>query len=178
MEQVRLCCLAHVELAWLILEPDTRLEHCPRILLSGFRARTSASSLPHLRSFVPPPPLPKTISELKTQLAQGRFSKSNAAAMYSLGRQVVEMFSWMFVGIKLGILQLSYQYCAALLSPFAQNEFCLWAFLWRNQCATVCHPLCSIISRLYGEQYNRDSGLASRIHPPLLGSQTLNFRVV
>ena len=47
MEQVRLCCLAHVELAWLILEPDTRLEHCPRILLSCFRARISGSNSDH-----------------------------------------------------------------------------------------------------------------------------------
>ena len=64
-----LCCLALVELAWLFLEPeascllasnrslkvcydrslankqlasDTGLDHCPRILLSCFRARTSA----------------------------------------------------------------------------------------------------------------------------------------
>ena len=36
-----LCCLAHGELAWLLLEPDTVLDHCPRILLSCFRARNS-----------------------------------------------------------------------------------------------------------------------------------------
>ena len=36
-----LCCLAHGELAWLFLEPDTRLFNCPRILLSCFRVRTS-----------------------------------------------------------------------------------------------------------------------------------------
>ena len=29
-------------MAWLFLEPDTRLDHCPRILLSCFRARNSA----------------------------------------------------------------------------------------------------------------------------------------
>ena len=29
------------ELAWLFLEPDRGLDHCPRILLSCFRARTS-----------------------------------------------------------------------------------------------------------------------------------------
>ena len=29
------------ELAWLLLEPDTGLDHCPRILLSCFRGRTS-----------------------------------------------------------------------------------------------------------------------------------------
>ena len=39
-----LCCLAHGELAWLFLEPDTGLDHCPRILLQRFRARTSASN--------------------------------------------------------------------------------------------------------------------------------------
>ena len=36
-----MCCLAHVELAWLFLEPDTGLDHCPRILLFCFRAGTS-----------------------------------------------------------------------------------------------------------------------------------------
>ena len=36
-----LCSLAHRELAWLILEPDTGLDHCPRILLSCFKARIS-----------------------------------------------------------------------------------------------------------------------------------------
>ena len=41
MEQVRLCAVVHGELAWLFLEPDTGLDHCPRILLSRFRARTS-----------------------------------------------------------------------------------------------------------------------------------------
>ena len=41
MEQVRLCYLAHGELVWLFLEPDTGLDHCQRILLSCFRARTS-----------------------------------------------------------------------------------------------------------------------------------------
>ena len=35
-------CLAHGELAWLILEPDTGLDYCPRIILSCVRARTSA----------------------------------------------------------------------------------------------------------------------------------------
>ena len=36
-------CLAHGELAWLFsLEPDTVLDHCPRIQLSSFRARTSS----------------------------------------------------------------------------------------------------------------------------------------
>ena len=35
------CCWAHGELAWLFLEPDTGLDHCPRILLSYFRGRTS-----------------------------------------------------------------------------------------------------------------------------------------
>ena len=34
-----LCCLAHGELAWLFLEPDTGLDHCPRFQLSCFRAR-------------------------------------------------------------------------------------------------------------------------------------------
>ena len=42
MEEVRLCCLAHRELAWHFLEPDTWLDHCLRILLSCFRARTSS----------------------------------------------------------------------------------------------------------------------------------------
>ena len=43
VEQVRLfCCLAHGELARLFLEPDTGLDICPSILLSCFRARTSA----------------------------------------------------------------------------------------------------------------------------------------
>ena len=32
---------AHGELAGLFLEPDTGLDHCPRILLSCFRTRTS-----------------------------------------------------------------------------------------------------------------------------------------
>ena len=41
MEHVRLCCLAHGELACFFLEPDTGLDHCPRILLSCFRERTS-----------------------------------------------------------------------------------------------------------------------------------------
>ena len=41
MKQVRLCCLAHRELACLFHEPDTGLDHCLRILLSCFRARTS-----------------------------------------------------------------------------------------------------------------------------------------
>ena len=43
-----LCCLAHGELAWLFLEPHTGLDHCPRILLSCYRARTSASAAPTL----------------------------------------------------------------------------------------------------------------------------------
>ena len=34
--------MAYRELAWLFLEPDTGLDHCPRILLSCFRARISA----------------------------------------------------------------------------------------------------------------------------------------
>ena len=43
MEQVRLCAVWPVDkLAWLFLEPDTRLDHCLRILLVCFRARTSA----------------------------------------------------------------------------------------------------------------------------------------
>ena len=44
MEQVRLCAVWLMEichLPWLFLEPDTRLDHCPRILLSFFRARIS-----------------------------------------------------------------------------------------------------------------------------------------
>ena len=45
-----MCCLAHRELAWLFLEPDTGLDHCPRILLSCFRARASVTN----------PLLPKT----------------------------------------------------------------------------------------------------------------------
>ena len=36
--------MAHGELAWLSLEPDTGLDNCPRILLSCFRARTSVCS--------------------------------------------------------------------------------------------------------------------------------------
>ena len=52
MEQVRLCCLAYRELAWLawlFLEPDAGLlDHCPRILLSCFRAKTSAYTHAHL----------------------------------------------------------------------------------------------------------------------------------
>ena len=35
-----LCCLAHGELALLFLEPDAGVDHCPRIPLSCFRART------------------------------------------------------------------------------------------------------------------------------------------
>ena len=43
MEQVRLCAVWPVDkLTWLFLEPDTRLDHCLRILLVCFRARTSA----------------------------------------------------------------------------------------------------------------------------------------
>ena len=37
-----MCCMAHGELAWLFLELDTGLDHCPRIVLSCFRARTSS----------------------------------------------------------------------------------------------------------------------------------------
>ena len=40
-----LCSVAHGELAWLFLEPDTELDHCPRILLSCFRARISVGRL-------------------------------------------------------------------------------------------------------------------------------------
>ena len=36
-----LCYLAHGELAWLFLEPDTGLNHCPRIRLTCFEARSS-----------------------------------------------------------------------------------------------------------------------------------------
>ena len=36
-----LCCLANGGLTWLLLEPDTGLDHCTRILLSCFRARIS-----------------------------------------------------------------------------------------------------------------------------------------
>ena len=43
-----LCCLAHGELAWLLLEPYTGLDHCPIILLSGFRARISG----HVKIFL------------------------------------------------------------------------------------------------------------------------------
>ena len=39
LKQVRLCA---IWLVWLFLEPDTGLYHCPRILLSRFRARISA----------------------------------------------------------------------------------------------------------------------------------------
>ena len=42
MEQVRLC--AVWKLAYLLLEPDTGLDHCPRILLSCLRARTSGQT--------------------------------------------------------------------------------------------------------------------------------------
>ena len=35
--------MAHGELAWFFLEPDTGLDHCLRILLSCFRARTSGT---------------------------------------------------------------------------------------------------------------------------------------
>ena len=45
-----LCCLAHGELAWLFLEPDTGLHHCPIILLSCFRARTSGGTGIEMRS--------------------------------------------------------------------------------------------------------------------------------
>ena len=38
-----LYCLTHGELDWLLLEPDTGLDRCPRILLLCFRARTSES---------------------------------------------------------------------------------------------------------------------------------------
>ena len=41
-----MCCLAHVELAWLFLEPDTGLDHFPRIPLSCLRARTSCRRPP------------------------------------------------------------------------------------------------------------------------------------
>ena len=34
--------MAHGKLAWLFLGPDSGLDHCPIILLSCFRARTSA----------------------------------------------------------------------------------------------------------------------------------------
>ena len=43
MEQVRLC--AVWPMAWLFLEPDIGLDHCPTILLSCFRARTSDGGL-------------------------------------------------------------------------------------------------------------------------------------
>ena len=36
-----MCCWGHGELVWHFLEPDTGLDHCPRILLSCFRARIS-----------------------------------------------------------------------------------------------------------------------------------------
>ena len=36
-----LCCLAHKELTWFFPDPDTGLDHCPRILLLCFRTRTS-----------------------------------------------------------------------------------------------------------------------------------------
>ena len=42
MEQIRLCAVWLMKLAWLLLQPDAGLDHCPRILLSCFRARTSA----------------------------------------------------------------------------------------------------------------------------------------
>ena len=44
MEQVRNSVLFG-EVAWLFLEPDTGLDHYQRILLSGFRSRTSDSQL-------------------------------------------------------------------------------------------------------------------------------------
>ena len=45
MEQVRLCAVWSIgELAWLFHEPHTGLGHCPRILLSCFRARISGLS--------------------------------------------------------------------------------------------------------------------------------------
>ena len=37
--------MAHGELAWLFLEPDTGVDHCPRTLLSFFKARSSAVRL-------------------------------------------------------------------------------------------------------------------------------------
>ena len=48
--------MAQGELAWLFLEPDTGLDHCPRILLSCFRARTSAVIIPTTRLFLPASP--------------------------------------------------------------------------------------------------------------------------
>ena len=36
-----MCCLAHGDLDWIFPEPDTGLDHCLRILLLCFRARTS-----------------------------------------------------------------------------------------------------------------------------------------
>ena len=42
MEQVKLCAVwPYGELAWLFLEPHIWLHHCPRILLSCLRVRTS-----------------------------------------------------------------------------------------------------------------------------------------
>ena len=45
VEQVGLCFVAHGELARLFIEPDAGSDHCPRILLSCFRARTSDRKL-------------------------------------------------------------------------------------------------------------------------------------
>ena len=62
-----------MELAWLFLKPDTGLDHCPRILLMCFRARTTAPhcfmTSPHIflarsscdlaaPAAAPPPPAP------------------------------------------------------------------------------------------------------------------------
>ena len=45
LKQVRMYCLAHRELALLFHEPDTGLDHCPRILLSYFRATIGGHGL-------------------------------------------------------------------------------------------------------------------------------------
>ena len=50
-----LCCLAHGELAWLILEPHTGQGDCLKILLSCFRARPSGLSCMRLLRRPRPP---------------------------------------------------------------------------------------------------------------------------
>ena len=60
-----MCCLAHGELAWLFLEPDTVLEHCPRILLSALeQGPLSRSVLSGLASLAPAQSLDRKIADL------------------------------------------------------------------------------------------------------------------
>ena len=76
----RLCCLVHGELAWLFLEPDTGLHHCPRILLLCFRSRTSGpregrrEGESHFSAPSPPPPRNKSVARARSFRADGKTS--------------------------------------------------------------------------------------------------------